>query len=493
MASLGEKVKKRSTSVITICLWLLLIVVMSTIMIGSIVERNKIGYDTTIIVKMDFTDVLADDSISEYDKQSMINTFYNDLHFVDYNGESSYKKSTYLGLEGNIASYQLEFNKANVNYIQIYESLTWDDKFHILENGNLLNQSGAYFVTEFNPDQDVYEFTVKPDLKIKVSIDYTETILFPFDVYLTQGNGKNDRAISVDYWSTDEGIGTFNVSVIPNLDYSFNFQFDIDELTDHIQYTVYDENGIALTESNGNYVKDVAYESGKQEYQFRVESNANSDIPGIYSDIQWVDKEKQTALLEYRVGKDFYNKLSGRDEGYVVFAEKLADGFTISSEYEGKSDWLIVNEDEIINMKFTDLYNCLILNLDNNEYIPEHVYANFFGSPGYPFIIEWNEKYQYIYLKDKNILYTILDYPGSYQTIKLQYNGNTESNADLTVNLETKVIHFYDDYKDSCYHATQQYIGNELVGKSLKVAKNTSANIEINRLVKMKKKMEFIM
>lgn len=51
MSDLEAKPKKRSTSIITVFLWILLIVVMSTILIGSIFQENRFGFDTTITIK----------------------------------------------------------------------------------------------------------------------------------------------------------------------------------------------------------------------------------------------------------------------------------------------------------------------------------------------------------------------------------------------------------------------------------------------------------
>ena len=135
MSDLETKTKKRSTSIITIFLWLLLIAIMSTILIGSIFQENKLEYDRTITIKVDFTELIESGSIPDEYIDSWIASFRSSIYATNdhiYTGEYGFRD---IGREGNIVTYEIDFNNSEVNYIEMgLENMPYD----ILEDETVL-------------------------------------------------------------------------------------------------------------------------------------------------------------------------------------------------------------------------------------------------------------------------------------------------------------------------------------------------------------------
>lgn len=484
MASIEKSEKKRNTSIITIFLWLLLIVVMSTIMIGSIFKTNFLEYDTTITLKIDVANILNDDSILEEDKIDIIEDLRYDINITEtYECSSVYDyievNKRYLGLEGNIATYEIDFDSSKGNYIK-FDGYNYDiDNYYILEGEKILDMplSGVQAYTkELILGQLVYEFTIKQNVEMIFRVDETQTIVSP-NIFIKQENNYIAYCGAINY---SNGIVTYSASIIPNLDYTFCLKFNANQLMDPFQVVVYEEDVIleSSIENNGSknlqvFSLKVNYENRKEKYNFKVVSNGYPDIYGIYSNIKWLDMNKKQALLEYGTNN---TPLYNYGMGYTIFVEKLEEGFTVSAEYENQPNWLVVNEEEIIHDELdSSITEKLIeLDLDNNEYIPRYIYANFFKEDYY---IEWNEKYQYIYIKDKNILYIICNGYPCYGNVRLQYQGDLE---EVKVNTETKVICFY---SWNCQRS-QLYKGSTLEGKTLGITNGTTANVTVHKLIK---------
>ena len=482
MANIEKSEKKRSTSIITIFLWLLLIVLMSTIMIGSIFQTNFLEYDTTITLKIDVANILNDDSMSEGYKSNMIENLQHDViitEIYEY-GDNSTEVSTnrrYLGLEGNIATYEIDFDGSKGKYIK-FDGEYYGIEYYVLEEEKVLDMplfGYQLYTKELIPEQQVYEFTIKRNVDIIFRVDETETVAPPY-VFIEHENNYKSYCSKIGY---SNGIYVYSASIIPDLDYTFCFEFNSNQLMSPIQVAVYKENTILESridnDGYGNYQTyflKTNYEDGKENYDFKVISNGYPDVYGVYSNIKWLDIEKRQALLEYGTSSYFY--AYGSD--YTIFVEKLEDGFTVLPEYENDPNWLIVNEEEIIHDELDSSIQefLIVLDLDNNEYIPRHVYANLFKQDYY---LKWDEKYQYIYIKDKNILYIMCNGYPCYGNVRLQYQGDLE---EVKVNTETKVICFY---TGAC-STMQIYKGSTLEGKTLGITNGTTANIAVHKLIK---------
>ena len=593
MSDLETKTKKRSTSIITIFLWLLLIAIMSTILIGSIFQENKLEYDRTITIKVDFTELIESGSIPEeyiddwlasfrssiyvtndhiytgeygfrdigregnivtyeidfnnsevnYIEMGLENMPYDILEdetvleaYIDEYGEPYYireiteeqdlyefrlqrmdfdttielkvdfsnflndesipedymdmwinflvsetvyfaKDSTsfvkydtrFLGLEGNIASYEVDFNATEANYMVIcpvYSDYTAAG-YRVFENGELLESHSTengeeYYVRQITPDQKVYEFELQKNLYTYISVNVPDD-QFPIEVWKKEGDKE---AVKIDInWDQTSIEKVFLATILPDIDYTFYFISDTEEI-----WQIYEGDTLLdFDESMNAYVKEIKHSDLQTQYNFDLQLNGN-----VYSSIKWNDIEKKEALLEFGFKDTIYNQLNF--EHAVVFAEHLTDGFTISSEYENDSKWLIVNEDEIINDDVEAPGITIDLDLDNNEYIPRYVYANFFYKGD--FYLSWDGKYEYIYIKDKNILYTIFRADQYQKSVKLQYNSEA-TNQDLDVSHQTTAIYF----TTAPCSTSQHYTGYILEGKELSIQTNTTANIDVNKLV----------
>ena len=592
MSDLETKTKKRSTSIITVFLWLLLIAIMSTILIGSIFQENKLEYDRTITIKVDFTELIESGSIPEeyiddwlasfrssiyvtndhiytgeygfrdigregnivtyeidfnnsevnYIEMGLGNMPYNILEdetvletYMDEYGDPYYIReiteeqdlyefrlqkmdfdttielkvdfsnflndesipedymdmwinflvsetvyfakdsnsfakydTRFLGLEGNIASYEVDFNATEANYMVIYP--VYSDYtaagYRVFENGELLEcilgDGYEYYVRPITPNQKVYEFELQKNLYTYICVNVPDD-QFPIEVWKKEGDKE---AVKIDInWDQTSIEKVFLATILPDIDYTFYFISDTEEI-----WQIYEgDTSLDFDESMNAYVKKVNGSDIQRQYNFDLKLSGI-----IYSSIKWNNIEKKEALLEFGVSDTIYNKDNLANT--VVFTEKLADGFTVSPEYENDPNWLIVNEDEIINDDFKSDIFIIKLDLDNNEYIPRCVYANFYHQGNN--YITWNGKYEYIYIKDKNILYTMFGDEKYQKSVKLQYNNDVE-NKDLDVNLETKAIRF----SISQYSVVQDYTGYTLEGKELSIQTNTTANIDVNKLV----------
>ena len=616
MASLEAKSRKRNTSIITIFLWILLVVVMGTIMIGSVFQGNRLEGERTITLKLDFSDFLNDGTIPEEYADEALESFIDILSLTKnhvYNGQGYTKR--YVGREGNIAIYEIDLDLSAVNYMEFYIETNPYVAYEILENGNPLevavyDEWDEYYIREITEDQDIYEFKIQKmqfDTTINMKMDFTEIAnmegipeeameevaygflttmgltkdhidyakytarcidvegyivsyevsfndaevdYIDFDITdsyyimgkdnllgsyidedeyvflmvqeIIEGKESYDFKIGVDfsyaevsidiseindfiprlyvkqgenfYYETYSYRGNdtnviYDIAIIPDFDYTFEFALETSELESDILWSVY-EGDTLLEFKDDKYFKTVKYDEGSEVYQFKIIAQEKyQNLSQIYSNINWMGKENKEAVLEFGVSKDVFD-----ESGYVVFTEKLADGFTISSEYENASNWLIVNENEIINDSISS--NLISFDLENNEYIPEYIHANFFKENTYSYCscgniytdvkLIWKGQYQYIYVKDKNILYGILNYPNSSVKVNLEYIGNVEETI-LKVNSETKVAYFYDEISDFCGDRAwcdQHLIGSTLGGKSLDLTNSTSASIEVNKVVK---------
>ena len=600
MASLEEKSRKRNTSIITIFLWILLIAVMGTIMIGSVFQGNRLEGERTITLRLDFSDFLNDGTIPEEYADESLESFIDTLSLTKnhvYNGQGYTKR--YVGREGNIAIYEIDLDLSAVNYMEFYVGS--NVIYEILENDNPLEIAvyddwDEYYIREITEDQDIYEFKIQKmqfDTTINMKIDFTEIanmvgipeeaieeVAYEFltavgltkdhidyakytvrcldvegykvsyevsfndaevdyiDFYIEgpyyimekdnllgsyeneyvflmvqeiiEGKESYDFKIGVDFSYAEVSIDISeindfiprlyvkqgdnfyyeaylhrgndtnlicDIAIIPGFDYTFEFALQTSELESDMLWSVY-EGDTLLDFKDDKYFKTVKYDEGSEVYQFKITVQEKyPSLSQIYSNVNWIGKEKKDAVLEFGVSKDVFD-----ESGYVVFTEKLADGFTISSEYENALNWLIVNEDEIINDKVSS--SLIRFDLENNEYIPEYIHANFFKENTSNKMV-WKGQYQYIYVKDKNILYGILNYPNSLSKVNLEYIGNVEDTS-LEVNSETKVAYFYDKRSDFCGDIlyNQYLVGSTLSGKSLDLTHSTSASIEVNKVVK---------
>ena len=443
-------------------------------------EAEKRDFDRKITLKIDFSDFLNADNILinnqnvsvDEIKEQLIPFFYSNFCLLNDQKYIDEYISKYLGLEENIATYEISYYSSEANCIEFRCYIC-----SILENGKVLehyvDENGYWYCTkELAEGQDVYKFEVKQNSKLRINV---ETSKSPEDFRVVLYTGDL-FAGELDIIEKSDTFTTYEVNNIPATNYTIYFDFEKDKLEDSLEYSVY-EGDTLLDIKDGDYLKTVTY-PGEDEYNFKIITDEKySNLSQIYSNVEWIDQEKKEVLLEFGVDNSVYK--DGCD--YVVFAEKLADGFTISSEYENAPNWLIVNEDEIINDTFTDSNHFVKLDLKNNEYIPEYVYANlFFLNRG----SKWSGKYQYIYLKDKNILYGIVKYSTPYFKIHLQYQGDI-INANIPVNFETKVICFYNVYSGGCGggYDYQYYTGSTLEGKTLNLTNTTIAKIDVNRLI----------
>ena len=483
MSSLGEKTKKRSTSVITVFLWLLLIVTMSTILIGSVFQENKLEYDRTITIKIDYTDLInseniPDEDIDDYLYSLMDYIFATNNHV--YNGEYDLG---YIEREGNIVTYELSFNSSEINYIEIYLG---NMPYDVLENGMILEiytEEYGYpsYIREITEEQNLYEFKLQKiefDTTIELKIDITDLL--------------NDETIPNDYIDNmltsfgEEGIHLTNDTNLVQCDTRFiglegniaNYQIDFNSLkaNDMIldviffasdkSYCIFDNKGVLLEYDlmRDGYINKILKD--QYIYEFKIEP-----ISDFYSGIKWGNIEKKEVLLEFTMR---YWMVGSR--AYAIFVENLTDEFTISPEYENQSNWLIVNESDIINDDI-DINDLLI-----DDSVPKYVYANFFNPAGDSLkTIKWNEKYQYIYVKDKNILYILFknenyqDY-GYSREIKLQY----DENINQEIVLDSKMVFLNMLVGCANYASHNSFLLGE---KMLNVKSSTMATIEINKLI----------
>ncbi len=477
MSSLGEKTKKRSTSVITVFLWLLLIVTMSTILIGSIFQENKLEYDRSITVKIDFTDLLNSGTIPDEEIDSKLSDFIwcSDNHSYWSNGLKQY-----IGREGNIATYKIDFFVSEANYIEFN---LYKEPYNILENGTLvetyLDWSGNIRYTQkIKEDQEIYEFKLQKvefDTTIEVKIDMTDLLndeTIPNDSIDNMLTSFADMAI---YLTNDTNLVQCDTRFIELEGNIANYQIDFNSLEANCivfdvaeffgrskGYCMFDDQGMLLEyDSKGyGYINEIL----KDQYIYEFKTKPISDF---YSGIKWGNIEKKEALLQFTITG---YKL-GIDRVYAIVVENLTDEFTISPEYENQSNWLIVNESDIINDDI-DINGSLI---DNS--VPKYVYANFFDPADDSLkTIKWNEKYQYIYVKDKNILYILFKDDDYNKKIKLQY----DENISQEISLNSKIIFLNMVGGCANYASHNSFLLGE---KMLNVKSSTIATIEINKLI----------
>ncbi|MDO4283664.1 MAG: hypothetical protein Q4D02_08530 [Clostridia bacterium] len=483
-----EKMKKkgkRNVSILTVFLWLALIAVMSVITITGINKSNALEVVRTITVKVDFNEFLQDESIEEENKEPLIENFLNYYFWMGKNKYNGIDFGTrYIGLENDIATYEVDIGSEDVNCMGFWmgELLS---VYSVLSNNELLevvNDYDNFFVEKLNSDQDIYEFSLSRRDAVRINIDISEGVEEVIGIGLMYHDslplGGNLVEESVSHL-------VYEIYPLPNMEYNI------------VVYTtknmaLEEDKVLNISEEDENiYYKRVSVGEEKSQYFFKLKEI----VPGISSRINW--KEDGTAVLNLQLKRadNLYSDIISGNSYYqcAIFVENLDENFTISDQYENDPEWLIATEEELINEEEFNSWGegmLLEFDLDNNEYITRYIYHKFFSfvhitgsstNRGTYKMIYGNTRY--IYLKDKNILYCLVE-PNGTQTIDLVCKEKNQS-AGNRYNFEAKIINFYCSSGFACmdYWHSQYYIGGTFSEKAIKYNEDENTRIAVNKLV----------
>ncbi len=441
------------------------------------------------------------------------------IYLCDNEGNNIGDKSRYINMENNIAIYEvdilngLSYESINVNFSSDYPGANNNERYYLIENNNPLqiinvpyrNSVISIFREKINEEQNVYEFefnktkpvTIKVDCSNMEEEDKRKFLQTDIDIIAKENSGDNrrvdyDKNFIVKIIEKNDNYAIYEAYLLPIEYYSIKLA------TFSRKYDIY----------NDDKVLPKTWNSGWYSYQNINPINAQNEItfvfkecePKITSDIKWEDNNKVKLQYNIQGGKEFFDENGTDMPEYRIFKEKLDKDFSISDEYENDSKWLIVNEEEIMNEKInfksdtdSQYYEEFILNIGNNENIPEYVFATFFKyykkmeheiyyiNGIYP----TNDK-TYIYIKDKNILYFLNEYSNIIESINLKYIKNDDiSNKKFEFN--TDVVSLYRYWHGSGYYDELQYMNIPINKKEIEYKEKERTEIVVNKLVKEEK------
>jgi len=496
----------------------------------SFVIRKK---DTKIVtIKIDFTDLIKDRGITEQSEiETLLESYNIFLGLIDKDRPISFftLKTKYISSEkSTIGVYEVEITN-DVKYIELlggcYEQydaifdgglleLTWHSR---ASNGyfNLLINRGGNYIQKILDGVDKYDIVLEK--KEEITINTSEEI--------TKIGVLNHTNKTIEYVRGRDG--KFNFKKSNRCEYDIIFE-PYDVYTDYYgnreykyQYRGVYEDGKELEQKVvyapyfgveiNSYYRTIKQGENKSEYTFETNGQFESSIlweDDKHAKLQF--KLRENWLFYGKYGKYGYSNFSGYYETdiyktydyyyyykYIVFIEQLDENFKISEEYEKDSKWLIANEEEIKDTKFEIpeyAKKYLKLDLENNEYIPEYVYANLFlnnfnifdimSSETY---IKSNEKIYNIYIKDKNMLYCLVpaDKPNIMISVNLEYNCDKDE-KDKVFNFNTKSILFNNQINPCERFYEQSYVGSTLTKKQITYNEDIKTRIIINKIVENK-------
>ncbi|MDO4283662.1 MAG: hypothetical protein Q4D02_08520 [Clostridia bacterium] len=472
-----EKMKqkgRRNISILTVFLWLALIAVMSVITITGINKPNALEVVRTITIKVDFSGFLQDEEFTEGNKNSIIENFVDYYFWIGKNknydpSEIIEFETRYIGVENGIATYEVDIGSEDANYIKF-----WIDdllRYSVLSHNELLEVYDNFFVEKLNLDQDIYEFGLSRRDAVRINIDTSESVE---EVITAKLMYHDSFPLGGDLVEESEGKLVYEIYPLPNMEYDIAICTKRNEVLEENKVL-----NMGTAYGYQYYYKSVLVGEEKNDYYFKLKKIN----PELSSNIIWIDDKNVELGYKLNVYEKFYppiNSSNSNSHYYgMIFVEKLDDNFSISEEYINDSNWLIVNEEEIVNDKLNQIHEGFIkFDLTNNEYIPEYVYANFFEWNQVSY--SWKENIQHIYIKDKNILYSFMRFDRNQinQKIKLTYNG---TNTENTFHFNTKAITFYNIPISAWF---QQYcLGFTLGEKSIGYREEEKSSITINKLI----------
>lgn len=332
-----------------------------------------------------------------------------------------------------------------------------------------------YYGIELEDGVNEYNLVATERQKITVTLDRAEGVM---------GNGNDESVYVVD--STNNYIITttdfieknsFEFYAMPDMDYNILMYSNLNG--------VYEEDTLLPKRFLSNiknmcysiyYCKEVSKDSTKTEYTFKLKERAT---PTISTSVNWIDEN--TAKLEFNLinADNMYGKNLHKAGNNFIFAEKIDDDFEVSSKYTNNSEWLIINEDEIKDKEFINVIGAKIyLSLNDNEYIPEYVYATFMNSEDLTI-----GDIKYIYVKDKHMLYYAVEtysdyYAENSAAVELIYTGDSTESG--TYSFSTKAVGFYTVWGCSFYqrYETQDFADTLIVSNAL-----DNATVTIDKVV----------
>ncbi len=498
----------------------------------SIGEYNFIARkkDTKIVtIKIDFTDLIKDRGITEQSEiETLLESYNGFLGNIDNEriSNSFILKTKYMGSEkSTIGVYEVGVTNdiksitISVPYEQ-YDALLDGVILDIIgnargDNGYINIKAFALYAQKILDGVDKYDIVLekKEEIIINTSEEITRIGVLNHTnktiEYVRGRNGKFNfkKSNRCEYDIIFEPYDVYT-DYYGNREYKYQYRGvyeDGKELEQKMVYTPYF--GVEIN----SYYRTIKQGENKSEYTFETNGQFESSIlweDDKHAKLQF--KLRENWLFYGKYGKFGYSNFSGYYETdiykthddyyyykYVVFIEQLDENFKISEEYEKDSKWLIANEEEIKDTKFEIpeyAKKYLKLDLENNEYIPEYVYANLFlnnfnifdrmSSETY---IKSNEKIYNIYIKDKNMLYCLVpaDKPNIMISVNLEYNCDKDE-KDKVFNFNTKSILFNNQINPCERFYEQSYVGSTLTKKQITYNEDIKTRIIINKIVENK-------
>ncbi|MDO4282537.1 MAG: MucBP domain-containing protein [Clostridia bacterium] len=290
-----------------------------------------------------------------------------------------------------------------------------------------------------------------------------KSITIQLDGYVTLSTNcyilQNGNLSSTSLNSASDFFAIFSIEVDTSSDYCI--------LIDTGDYYVLDgQEELDVIEYNETcyYCKNITKESEISDYHFTV----MNDTKKVQSKISWTDQEEGKATI--------INKISGfppREHGEVIFVERLPDNFVLADEYQDSEEWKIIDENELSDRERE--------NLDSANGIPNYIYSHFFAhmNDGY---FGWNKKIKYIYLKNTNIVYSLISDEEVIKETKFHVICNDLNKESSLFEFDTRAVYAKVDGMGSSdtQHVVEEY---DLGTKYLKYEEQTNTRVIVNKLV----------
>lgn len=517
--------RKRKISVLTIFIWIALVITMSVVISGinksSALEDDIQVDERKITIKLDL------DEYAKYVKNNTENTedylktmcmWVFGFYGVDTDGNIG-DRAKFINVENDIAIYELNIRE-DVKYseIKITFGISLDgernnfDKYFLTEDNNTLefnifygSNGNSTFIRKIEDNEDIkdiYEFKIKGTKHVKIKFDYSSLDDISKQKFIENNHmefNKDSKYVDkrrniYQFISRDDEYVIYEAYL-----FSIDYNLIIPIYSTNREYGIYEKNKILEYVGKG-WKKKITSKEMLDEYIFEIKKKR----PEIQSSLEW--KDDQYVGLKYfnQFKRGFYNmqqKYDSDGNQYMLYVEKIDKNFTISDEYKDDPKWLIVDEKDIINTKFDiekqsdrEYYEELLLNLEDNANVPRYIFYSLFkeykdseyDKDVWGGIYPNKEKY-YIYIKDKNILYSLIEDEDVMKNINLKYIGDDYNILDSEFNFSTKVICFYTFYYNSYGFTRYQYLEIPVNDKKIENKSNEKTEVVVNKLVKEEK------